>query len=284
MKILTAALFFLSGQVDQEYVKAVEKKIQKFQKALDAGLEDPEAFEAVGRFHCFVRGDWTTGLPLLSKGKDAHLRELAEVELGKDLDRGPKSPLTGATVDFGEDLAPDVVRGDSWWSVASKEKGPLEKRNIFNRATHWYRIAVGKVSDPKIRKKLYSRIDAHARVIGPITVRVPAASAWTDSGIEFVEGQRIKISSTGTWCLDANKDKGAWCKMDGYKGMNASKAPFPDGPMMCLLGRIGDGKMFAVTKDNPHAVEANGRLFLGPNDFFVDDNQGELVITVEISM
>ena len=43
---------------------------------------DPEANLVVGKYHCFVKDEWEKGLPMLLKGNDAALKELATAEKG----------------------------------------------------------------------------------------------------------------------------------------------------------------------------------------------------------
>ena len=40
--------------------------------------DDPKANEAVGRYNCFLKGDWQEGLPQLAAGADGQLKQLAE--------------------------------------------------------------------------------------------------------------------------------------------------------------------------------------------------------------
>jgi hypothetical protein len=274
----------LLGQADEAYVKAEERKVEKFRRVLETSPADPEASMAVGKFLCFVKADWEHGLPMLATGKDQALVKLAMTDLGTaTMDTSKSSPLTGAIIEFGEETSPSLVKGDQWWSEASKHNGTVEKLNIYNRAAYWYRKAIRTVDISK-RKKLYARIDAHSRAIGAIELTIPATSVWVDTGVDVIEGQRIKITAKGTWCAMDDKPKSEWCPYSGYAKSIMKITPIPDAIFMCLIGKVGDGKMFAVYRDNPHESESDGRLFLGPNDWMVSDNQGELKVTIELSL
>lgn len=74
---------------------------------LEKAPNDPDANLAVGRFLCLWRGDWKAGLPLLMKGSDTALKELAAQELSSSSD----APM-------------QFAMGNAWWDFASKLKGP----------------------------------------------------------------------------------------------------------------------------------------------------------------
>ena len=150
-------LFSIFFQAEDAYVQADARRIEKYRKILEKTPDDPEANFQVGRHLCLVRVDWDQGLPLLSKGKDKALAEMAQYELGSlELPSGKDSPLTGATVDFGDAVAVDLIRGDMLWAMAKKFKDP-ELRNLMNRTLWRYRAALSKVED-KSKPKLLDRI------------------------------------------------------------------------------------------------------------------------------
>jgi hypothetical protein len=92
-----------------------------------AAIDNPAGgdLDAVGRYLCFVRNEWPTGLKILSDGGKSPLKELA----GKDL----ANPS-------GVDAQAEV--GDGWWTQAQAEKIPWKKQNILSRARHWYEQAL----------------------------------------------------------------------------------------------------------------------------------------------
>lgn len=70
---------------------------------------DPAANAAVGRFECFVKGNWSTGLPMLAKGNNAALQHAAAEEL--------KSPSDART---------QAVVADAWWAVADTQPAAVQ--------------------------------------------------------------------------------------------------------------------------------------------------------------
>lgn len=281
LMIALASLFFAPAQPDDTYVKIEEKKAEFWKRKLENSPTDPEAALQVGKFLCFVKGSWDEGLPVLAVSKDQALVKLAMVDLGTEQpDSGKSSPLTGATFEYGGEVALELVKGDQWWSEAKNHQGVVEKINIYNRAAFWYRRAVKKVDDSR-RKKLYARINAHTKAMGTIEVRISSTPLFTDTGIEVVEGQLIKVSAKGSWGYDAIHDK---CDWKGYHN------PVPGQPLpndigfFCLTAKVGEsGKQYPCYKENPHVSEATGRLFLGPNSW-APGGPGEMVISVELTL
>lgn len=85
---------------------------------------DPEANLVVGRYRCFVIGDWKNGLPLLARGADAPLKSIAGQEIVATDDAKAKAALA-----------------DLWWDRAAKEQG-LPQRRIGQRAAVLYNEAL----------------------------------------------------------------------------------------------------------------------------------------------
>jgi hypothetical protein len=91
---------------------------------LEVKPTDPASNLTVGRFRCFQKGDWDSGLPMLALGSDSTLKALAEKELAE-----PKSADEQAKL------------ADGWWTAAEKEEGTT-RRHIHSQAAHWYRRAL----------------------------------------------------------------------------------------------------------------------------------------------
>ncbi len=91
---------------------------------LRSNPRDPEASLTMGRYYALTKGNWTRALPLLARGADAKLRELARRDLA-----GPTSDAERAAV------------GDAWWALAEQTPEPA-KTQLQQRAAFWYRQAV----------------------------------------------------------------------------------------------------------------------------------------------
>jgi len=154
VKVVAALALFLLGQAE-EYVKADERRVERWRRQLEKNPDDQEAALQVGRHLCFVKADWDAGLPILAKGKDKALADLAQFELGTGEPKN-EALLTGATFDFGEQAAPDLLRGDALWDLLKKYKD-VELRNIMNRAIYRYKLSLSKVDEAR-RRKLLDRV------------------------------------------------------------------------------------------------------------------------------
>jgi hypothetical protein len=106
-------------EIEKAYadVKAVAQQLQE-------RPDDPEANLQMGKFLCFVKGDWGRGLPYLARSGDAKLKALAAKELAKP---------TEATAQF--ELA------NAWWDLGETTDPPA-KAMIEQQARQWYKRAI----------------------------------------------------------------------------------------------------------------------------------------------
>ena len=110
-------------------------------------------------------------------------------------------------------------------------------------------------------------------------VNVDARTAWTDTGVEVRAGQDVTFESTGETRWGPNRRDGAAGERDSP--VNRGR-PMPQRSAAALIGKIGpDGDPFFIGDDRqPIRVRSGGRLFLGINDDFLQDNSGLLRVTV----
>jgi len=103
---------------DQE---KLHEQIRTARERLKSNPQDAEAHEIIGRYECFVKGDWKSGLPHLVQGADAELKRLAEQELG-----GAAAPIQ------------QMALADGWWNLALQYPEP-QARALKLHAAQWYR-------------------------------------------------------------------------------------------------------------------------------------------------
>jgi len=106
------------------YMRTEFAKLAGVAKALDDNPDDPKANLKMGRFACFVKGDWTAGLPRLLKGSDAALKELAGLSLSDPGDSAGRNKLAHA-----------------WWALAEKMPAPV-RVHVRAHAAKWYGLAL----------------------------------------------------------------------------------------------------------------------------------------------
>lgn len=110
-----------SLQATLKRTKEVHRDYDNVQKAFDASVQGngtPEEWTAVGKFSCFVKGNWPDGLKALSMGKDEVLKELASKDLA-----GANTP---------ED---QIALAEAWGVIGQKTAGARE------RSLYWYKKA-----------------------------------------------------------------------------------------------------------------------------------------------
>ncbi len=115
-------------------------------------------------------------------------------------------------------------------------------------------------------------------------LQVPSEKAWTDTGIDLLQGDTLRITAEGTISYTTSKT----CGPDGGKrewGDLLKSLPVNDsgrGALVGLIGESGVAKAFLVGAKFEGTVAANGRLFLGLNDDNLDNNKGSFKVKIEI--
>ncbi len=87
---------------------------------LNDEVNDPAANLTAGKFYCFLAGAWEKGLPMLAKGSDAAMAELAKADTGASYDSASERKV-----------------GDGWWDFAKTQTGSIQ-RGAYLRAAFWY--------------------------------------------------------------------------------------------------------------------------------------------------
>jgi len=125
--------------------------------------------DAIGRYLCFVKGDWDSGLPHLVSGAKGPLKALVEKDVLNPVDADKQAELA-----------------DAWAEFASKERSAWRKSRIQMRVRNWLEKAqpgATGVLKLKIEKKLGELEEVEAGTINllpMIDVKIDAVGgAWT---------------------------------------------------------------------------------------------------------
>ena len=113
---------------------------------------------------------------------------------------------------------------------------------------------------------------------GPGVV-VPGNQQWVSSGITVRQGETVTFQSSGEIRLsgDANDiSRVAGSVNQRYAGA----APLPQNFAGALIGRIGNGRPFAIGDQTSIRMPASGVLWLGVNDDVVSDNTGQYNVVI----
>ena len=111
------------------------------------------------------------------------------------------------------------------------------------------------------------------------TVAVNARTPWTDTGVEVRRGQEIFFTATGEVRWGPGRRDGAGGERSSP--FNANR-PIPGRNAAALIGKIGqDGDPFFIgDASEPIRMRGSGRLFLGINDDYLQDNNGSLRVVI----
>ena len=122
-----------------EHQKSRFRAVEAAIGVLNENPDDAEANLTAGKWRCFTNGDWHRGLPLLAKGSDAKLAELARRDLAR--------PTA---------VEDRVALADAWCDAAAKESSPT-KTGFQSRAVYWYEQVLPTLSgldQTRVRKRL----------------------------------------------------------------------------------------------------------------------------------
>ena len=107
---------------------------------------------------------------------------------------------------------------------------------------------------------------------------VAAATPWNDTGVDVRAGMDVYFDATGRvrWGPDRQHGPGG----EGGSRQNPNR-PIPGRPGGALIGRVGDsGPFFIGDEKGPIRMRESGRLSLGVNDDYLQDNSGSFRITI----
>jgi hypothetical protein len=109
-------------------------------------------------------------------------------------------------------------------------------------------------------------------------IRVDANQEWIDTGIDVRRGDRLVFNVRGTITV---ADGGPAIGPDGTTGSRNARYPLRNAPLGALIGGVDDGAPFFIGANAQQiTMPASGRLWLGINDDFFDDNRGAFTVTI----
>jgi hypothetical protein len=110
------------------------------------------------------------------------------------------------------------------------------------------------------------------------TATVDAATAWSDTGIDVRSGMTVFFEASGKvqWGPD-RKDGPAG---EGGNHHNPGR-PIPSRAGGALIGRVGGSEPFLIGDERgPIRMRESGRLSLGVNDDYLQDNRGSFRVAI----
>ena len=148
------------------------QRAQAALKTLETLPDDADANLLLGKFRIFAQGNYEQGLPLLAKGADPKLQELA------------RRDLAGA-----KDAAEQLALGDAWYDLAELEPS-LAKKHLQRRAGFWYQQALPSTTGLE-REKLEQRLKTAGtgNVLRAAEKRQPTVHVLTDADFARLSAQ-----------------------------------------------------------------------------------------------
>lgn len=124
------------SSANKQYEQAAEK-VAEYRK----NPSDAELASALGRFYCFLKGDWAMGLPLVINGTSEKLSRVA------------KRDLEGAN--GAEEF---LALGDMWWALSEGLPAGIYRQGTRDRAGYWYEQSL------EVMPESLDRLHVQARV------------------------------------------------------------------------------------------------------------------------
>jgi hypothetical protein len=103
---------------------------------------------------------------------------------------------------------------------------------------------------------------------------------WSDTGIDVRQGQTVYFRSRGEVRWGRDREDGPAGEKNSPRNPNR---PMPNRPGAALVGKVGadPSNVFFIGADTgPIRMRASGRLFLGINDDYLQDNRGFFTVLV----
>ena len=111
-------------------------------------------------------------------------------------------------------------------------------------------------------------------------IAVASNRQWTDTGINVTAGQTVTISADGR--IRIARDAAEFITAGGADG-RVPDATIANAPIGGLVARFGNSAPVFVGQNRTFRVPRSGRLYLGVNDSFWEDNSGQFNATVDVN-
>lgn len=178
------------AKAKQTAVALMKKEFEAIKKARAQLISEPDNAAAnlvMGRFLCLSKGDWESGLPHFLKCSDPAFRDLAVSDFNTP-----------------DDASEQMAVGDGWWGLSKKEKG-IARKNLRQRAGHWYQRAVAGLTGLKKTKTLKRLEEVSAERLGGTWIDVTEPARF---GLGGGKGDPIRV--------DAKLGEGTLVKMEQW--------------------------------------------------------------------
>lgn len=112
------------------------------------------------------------------------------------------------------------------------------------------------------------------------TIAVGGDRQWVDTGIDIRAGQTLTINASGQ--IKVARD-GGLMTASGVASGRTEGATMPTANVGGLVARFGNSAPLFIGESRTFTTPRGGRLYLGVNDNFFDDNTGQFNVRVDVN-
>lgn len=171
----------------------------------------------------------------------------------------------------------DFDRGEDFESLDTNNNNRIEEREWHADFRAFNQLDVN--NDRVLSRAEFGRGNGTAATTGQ-SIAVAADRNWTDTGINVTAGQTVTITADGR--IRIARDT-----LDFITAAGASSripdAIMPSAPLGGLVARVGNSAPVFVGQSRTFRAPRAGRLFLGVNDSYWEDNTGQFNATVDVN-
>jgi hypothetical protein len=202
-------------------------------QALARDPNNPEANLAVGRYRCCSQDNWEDGLPLLAKGSDAALRELAVRDLQGAADAAGRHAL-----------------GDGWFDQAGHAQDAAQE-GFRRRAHYWYKKA-----RPGLAGDALAEVDKRLQTLAAQVPELKGPWGALKAPQEFVRAGLLHLARNQTLCTRRCYRGAIEVTVEAMTTKKNIRLFAGDGAMVVFNGDFKPGQL------EVHIADAGG-LFVG---------------------
>lgn len=178
----------------------------------------------------------------------------------------------------------DFDRNDRFENLAANGNGRVEPREWHGTVAAFNRLDVNNDNVLSRNEILADSRVGVAPTVAPASgdlVVVDSTREWTDTGLMVRAGDTISLQADGTVRLSDQRNDIA--DPSGSRlNRTAIDAPLGRAPAGGLIARVGNSAPVFVGNRQTFRAPASGRLYLGVNDDFLDDNTGQFRVMVDV--
>ena len=172
----------------------------------------------------------------------------------------------------------DVIEFEGQRGVFGRERIRLDRQDVL-RIEFENLDRADRYSDDRGRGRDQQQDSSRPSGMREREVVVNAASQWTDAGVNVRPGQEVYFEASGRVRWGPGRQDGPAGERNSPRNPGR---PIPSRPAGSLIGRVGETDVYFYIGDEtgPIRLRGGGRLFLGLNDDYLQDNSGSFRVIV----